>query len=56
MLFRRMPGHMPGSQGGGPQQMMSASSMNPQSTGHVGSGASPQVRWIGLLPLAFLGS
>ncbi|VDO75162.1 unnamed protein product [Heligmosomoides polygyrus] len=39
----RMPGHMPGSQGGGPQQMMSASSMNPQSTGHVGSGASPQV-------------
>ncbi|KAK5977998.1 hypothetical protein GCK32_005359, partial [Trichostrongylus colubriformis] len=39
----RMAGHMAGGQGAGPQQMMSASSMNPQSSGHLGSGASPQV-------------
>ncbi|KAK6056024.1 hypothetical protein COOONC_06470 [Cooperia oncophora] len=39
----RMAGHMAGGQGGGPQQMMSASSMNSQSSGHIGAGASPQV-------------
>ncbi|XGW16208.1 hypothetical protein V3C99_001567 [Haemonchus contortus] len=39
----RMSGLMAGGQSAGSQQIMSASSMNPQSTGHIGSGASPQV-------------
>ncbi|PIO67708.1 hypothetical protein TELCIR_10536 [Teladorsagia circumcincta] len=39
----RMASHMAGGQGVGPQQMMTASSMNSQSSGHIGAGASPQV-------------
>ncbi|WKX99634.1 hypothetical protein Q1695_014483 [Nippostrongylus brasiliensis] len=39
----RMAGHMAGGQGAGSQQMISSSAINPQSAGHVGSGASPQV-------------
>ncbi|PIO70903.1 hypothetical protein TELCIR_07215 [Teladorsagia circumcincta] len=43
----RMASHMAGGQGVGPQQMMTASSMNSQSSGHLGAGASPQPGSVG---------
>ncbi|KIH56743.1 hypothetical protein ANCDUO_13073 [Ancylostoma duodenale] len=39
----RMQGHMSGGPTSVPQQMMSGAAMGPQSSGHVASGASPQV-------------